>query len=105
MVIVECIPVYINKKVRINVNISAIIVITTSGDGIVNVDQMSKEDLSQRLIPDEDGCCYYGNLDEDTKLLKCLTSTDPMYWGRSILIIKGDVVVPIIRKVYEFNSI
>ena len=81
------------------------IVITTSGDGNIKVDEMSKEDLSQRLMPDEDGCCYYGNLDEDTKILECLTSTDPKYWGRSILIIKGDVVVPTIRKVYDFDTI
>lgn len=79
------------------------IVITTSGDGDIKVDQIHKSDLEKNLKVDEDGCCHYGMLGVDTKILESLTSTDPNYWGRSILIIKGDVVVPKLKAIYQLT--
>lgn len=61
--------------------------------GEPRLEMLSKEELTERLNPDEDGGTYYGNP-------KILTSIPTDFdWiqqqENSIIIFKGDIVVPV----------
>ena len=58
-----------------------------NSDGDTTVDCLTKEELLERLDPEDS---YYGN----GGYLKEISDTDTNYWGEKVLIIKGEVVVP-----------
>ena len=67
--------------------------VITQSDGDVNIDAITRSELEQRLRKDEDGDCYYGSNIVFKKNI--LEHGVPSYWGdRSVLIIKGKIVVP-----------
>ena len=67
-------------------NSNSYIVISPSEDGDVSITPMTKNQLLERLAED-----YWG----DTEILtRVPDNRDPNYWGRCIVIIKGEVIVP-----------
>ncbi|MBL4656271.1 MAG: hypothetical protein JKY33_10665 [Bacteroidia bacterium] len=71
-----------------NLNMNEYIVIHNS-DGDTIVKSFSKEELEERLL--EEHC--FGNA-----LSSIPDNNDPSYWGDSFLIIKGEVITPIITE-------
>lgn len=67
-------------------------VICTSEDGI-SVKSMSKDEVEKRLKEE-----YWGKKE---MLSKLPNDSDPNYWGSSLVIIKGSIVVPQPVKVVE----
>ena len=69
------------------------IVIKTGEDGI-SISMLDKATLLERL---EDG--YYGDMGLDDVQSCLYEDADPMYWGTSLTIIKGEVVTPRVIKI------
>ena len=65
-------------------------VLYASDDGL-NIEQMDKETLEKRL--DEN---YWGGVVISHSMLK---ETDPNYWGDRLIIIRGEIAVPMAEKV------
>lgn len=68
--------------------------IISNSDGDTMVERVNKDELTRRINEQ-----YYGEVD----YMQNWTDDDTNYWGDSILIIKGDVIVPIeyYRSTYE----
>jgi len=61
--------------------------IIKNSDGNTTVDEVTKDELINRINPEEP---YYG----DKNFLQKITDKDTNYWGENILIIKGCIVIP-----------
>ena len=80
-------------------------VITSSEDGISISGPLEKEELRIRLVPDEDGNCWYGRVDALT-FHKSIPSIDKgCFDSDAIVIIKGQVIVPQVAEVIKSFSI
>jgi len=70
--------------------------IRVNGDGEVNVEQLDKTHLLERLNED-----YYGS----PKILSDIPDDDPNYWGGAdngaMLILKGEIVTPTPKQVVQ----
>ena len=64
-------------------------------EGETDVEQISREELKNRLTGDDES--YYGQ----EGFLSKIKETDTNYWGRNLLIIKGEIVVPKPIKIVE----
>lgn len=60
--------------------------VISNSDGDTTVEHLEAETLKQRLAVN-----YYGDIDFKSDISD---PSDTNYWGRDILIIKGDIVVP-----------
>lgn len=69
-----------------------------NSEGDTTVEALTKEELLERLTPDEDLNYYYGGNGE---CLGNIDNSDTNYWGDSLLIIKGEIVTPTAVKVIE----
>ena len=63
-------------------------------DGDIRINEYSKVELLE-LINEcvEDG--------DDIEYKKTINDNDPMYWGRSCLIIKGEIIIPEVKEVIK----
>ena len=78
-----------------------------NSDGETDVEQISKEELLNRIKPYDDGESdnskseYYGG---GIGFLSEIKESDTNYWGNNLLIIKGEIVVPkSVRVVKEYE--
>jgi hypothetical protein len=75
------------------------IVIQTTGDGDIRINKYSKDELTKFINDEEEGDFDTADFVTDKRLEK---ESDPIYWGEnSILIIKGELVVPKPVKIVE----
>jgi hypothetical protein len=85
-------------------------ILTSSEDG-TTIEKISKDELTKRITPDEDGYLYYGDI-MPIKFLDSIPDSDNGHWLLndcddvvSVLVIKGDIVqskkVEVVHK-YEF---
>ncbi len=67
-----------------------------SGESGIKIEKLSKEEILERINPDEFGCSYYGMGD----VLEELPDIEDGYFKGEggILIIKGEVIVPTLAK-------
>ncbi|MFH1691456.1 MAG: hypothetical protein ABIC68_02635 [Candidatus Omnitrophota bacterium] len=62
-----------------------------NSDGNTTVDKVTKAVLLERIQPEEgEEYNYYGS----KKFLEDIPEHDTNYWGNTILVIKGEIVVP-----------
>jgi hypothetical protein len=64
-----------------------------NSDGDTRVDQLTREQLLERLDPSDP---YYGS---DATPMSEIHQRDTHYWGDGMLIIKGEIVTPTARHV------
>ena len=76
-----------------------------SGEDGLSIEAVTKEKLLDRITPDEFGCTYYGNdvniLDYLPKVIDQSFDNEPF---NSMVIIKGDIVVPkVVEKILRYE--
>ena len=84
-------------------------IVITCGESGIDVEQLEKNELQERITPDEDGSLYYG----DVEFLKDIPNADKGYfigvsgYKTQVVIIKGEIITPIPKKVvteYELGD-